>query len=195
MDNALGFWISDNAELFRYIGELPALRNRAGRILLSGGVSAFLSPVFRTLYPESTIVAVDGRRDILDSAAKEDPLLETVCAPFESYCEPSYDIAVSALSLQSLDTRELTGYLFNLYDSIVKGGLLFISFPDSLYPNPSPKTLVQSWYSMDEEVYMKRFMAGDVAKALSMIGFSMKSIEADSNPELEHVVSMILERI
>ena len=54
----------------------------------------------------------------------------------------------------------------------------------------SPKKLVQSWYSMEEEVYFKRYMPDDVMKALSMIGFDIRAVEKDSVPDLGDVVSI-----
>ena len=76
MDNPIGYWMYDNAELFRYIGELGCMREGASRILLSGPFSAFLASVCRKLYPDAGIVAVTDRADVLDAASKEDGKLE-----------------------------------------------------------------------------------------------------------------------
>ena len=57
MSHSLCEWMTDNAELFRYAGELSCMREGAGKILLSGTASLFLAPLFRTIYPESTIIA------------------------------------------------------------------------------------------------------------------------------------------
>ena len=58
MKDPLGMWMMDNAELFRYAAELPCMKERADRILLSGAASAFLAPLYRRLYPDAVIDAV-----------------------------------------------------------------------------------------------------------------------------------------
>ena len=190
MEHPIGYWIYDNAELFRYIGELSCMREEAGRILLSGPFSAFLSSVCRNLYPDAEIIAVTDREDVLEAAKKEDPRLETVLMPFDKYEGKGFDIAVSALVINTLDTRELTPYLFSLSDALNPGGNLYLSFPSMSRISPYPKKLVDAWYSMEEKVYMKRYTPEDVIMALSLIGFDVKAIESDDNPDLEKVASI-----
>ena len=180
----------DNAELFRYLGELSCLREKCGRVLLSGAFSAYLSSAVRAMYPESEIVAVSERHDVLEDARREDPSLITVEEPFWEYAGTGFDIAVSVLAVQSLDTRELTPYLFNLHDALTEGGNLYLSFPSTGRISPYPKKLVDSWYSMDEKVYMKRYTPEDMIMALSIVGFDVKAIESDDVPDLEKVISI-----
>lgn len=192
MNSALGLWMEENADLFRYVADLPSLCEKCDRILLSGGASSLLAGVFSSLFPDSEIVAVDSNESILTDAQSECPDLDIVVEPFEKYIsEKPFDIIVSALSLQSLDTRELTPYLFSLYDTLEPGGAMLISFPDAVTPTVMEKNLYPSWYSMDENVYMKYYMAGDVVNALSLIGFEIKAIEADNNDDLMHVVTVL----
>lgn len=190
MDNPIGYWMYDNAELFRYIGELGCMREGASRILLSGPFSAFLASVCRKLYPDAGIVAVTDRADVLDAAGKEDEELEKVVMPFNEYEGTGFDVAVSVLAVNTLDTRELTPYLFSLHDALGSGGNLYLAFPSSGKISPYPKKLVDSWYSMDEKVYMKRYTPEDVIMALSIIGFDVKAIESDDNPDLGKVTSI-----
>ena len=192
MNSALGMWMEDNPELFKYVSELPSIAEKTDRILLSGGASSLLAGVFDILCPGSEIIAVDKNMDVLSDAAKECGTLKLVNSSFEDYLpEPCFDVAVSVLQIQGLNTRELTPYLFNLYDCLEKGGALYLSFPDAVAPTVMEKNLYQSWYSMDEEVYMKYYMADDVVNALSLIGFEIKAIEADDNEDLGHVVSLL----
>lgn len=192
MDSALGLWMEDNAELFKYVSELPAISGKSDRILLSGGASALLAGVFGILCPEADIVAVDSNMDILADASSECGSLNIINSPFDAYlADESYDLIVSALQIQSLNTRELTPYLFNLYDNLGKGGALYLSFPDAVAPTVMEKNLYPSWYSMYEEVYLKYYMSDDVVNALSLIGFEIKAIEADNNEDLGHVVSLL----
>lgn len=190
MNDPLGLWMTDNAELFRYAGEIPCMRDGASSILLSGPASAFLAPLYRSLYPDAAITAVAEDKARLEEAKSEEPSLNTVVADPAGYIADKADIAVSVLYIQGLDTRELTPYLFNLADSLASGGNLYISFPATLKYELSPKKLVQSWYSMEEEVYFKRYMPDDVMKALSMIGFDIRAVEKDSVPDLDDVVSI-----
>ena len=190
MNDPLGLWMTDNAELFRYAGEIPCMREGASSILLSGPASAFLAPLYRSLYPDAAITAVAEDKARLEEAKSEEPSLNTVVADPAGYIADKADIAVSVLYIQGLDTRELTPYLFNLADSLASGGNLYISFPVTLKYELSPKKLVQSWYSMEEEVYFKRYMPDDVMKALSMIGFDIRAVEKDSVPDLGDVVSI-----
>ena len=192
MNTPLGQWVEDNAELFRYASDVKLLKDKADKILLSGGASASLAGVYRTLYPEAEIVAVDEDRALLSDGKSECTNLVCIEEPFYGYlAENTYDIALSLLVLQSLDTRELTPYLYNLFDSLKTGGCLYISFPDAVAPTVMKKNLYPSWYSMEEKTYMKYYMADDVVRALSLIGFGIKAMEADNNPDLVHVVSLL----
>ena len=189
MNHPLGLWMTDNAELFRYAGELMCMREKADRILLSGTASVFLAPLFRTLYPESTIIASDSDREALREEAEEcfivaDPV------PFQSKVYDDIDIAVSVLAIQTLDTRELTGYLYNLSDSLVSGGNLYISFPSYDHFVFDQMKEVESWYQMDRKVRMKRYQPDDVVRALSMLSFSIRAVEKDENPDLGTVISI-----
>ena len=122
MTDPLGLWMMDNAELFRYAGEIPCMREGASSILLSGSASAFLAPLYRTLYPEAAITAVSEDGKYLEAAREEDPKLIALNEDPAAYTGSGYDIAVSVLFIQGLDTRELTPYLFNLADSLASGG-------------------------------------------------------------------------
>lgn len=190
MKHPIGYWIYDNAELFRYIGELPCMIEKTERILLSGPCSAFLSTTMRALYEDAQIVAVTDRSDVIEAVKEEDGSVVCVDTPFDKFSGSSFDIAVSVLAINTLDTRELTPYLFSLHDSLADGGFLFLSFPSSSTISPYPKKLVDSWYSMDEKIYMKRYTPEDVVMALSIIGFDVRAIESDDNPDLGKVVSI-----
>ena len=190
MKDPLGLWMMDNAELFRYAGEIPCMRDGASSVLLSGSASAFLAPLYRTLYPEAAITAVSDNKAHLAAAKEEEPGLIAIEEDPAGYAGNGFDIAVSVLYMQSLDTRELTPYLFNLSDSLSAGGNLYISFPSTMKYELSPKKIRQSWYSMEEEVFFKRYMPDDVMKALSLIGFDIRAVEKDSVPDLDDVVSI-----
>ena len=190
MRSPLGMWIYDNAELFRYIGEFPCMREEAARILLSGSVSTCLAPVMRTMYPDAEIVAVDSDGALLAECREEDPALVTVQCPFSSYEGSGFDIAVSALAIERLEARELASYLFSLYDALVKGGSLFLSFPASDRVDVSGRKEVDSWYSMEEKVLMKRYAISDTVKAANVVGFDIRAIEQDINADLGQVVSL-----
>ena len=109
----------------------------------------------------------------------------------KTYKGSLYDIAISTLEIEKLNTRELTPYLFNLYDSLSQDGYLYISFPDAISPTAMEKSLYPAWYDENEMIYMKYYMAYDVANALGMIGFEVKAIEGDNNNDLIHVVTII----
>ena len=160
MRTPLGYWMLDNASLFRYAGELQCMREGAGSVLLSGSASALLSGVFRAMYGDARIVAVSDDRAVLDDA------------------------------INALDTRELTPYLFGLYDALLDGGNLYLSFPSTERISPYPKKLVDAWYAMDEKVYMKRYVPEDVLMALSMIGFSIRAIEKDESADLGDITTI-----
>lgn len=192
MKAPLGQWIEDNAFLFRYSSDIKGLKSNADRILLSGDVSSILAGVFRALYPSAGIVAVDNDKRILEDGMRECGDLVCIEEPFDRYCEnDSYDIALSLLQIQSLDTRELTPYLYNLYDSLRIGGVLYLSFPDAVALTAMKKNLYPSWYSENESVYMKYYMADDVMRALAMIGFEIRGVEGDDSPDLNHIVSLL----
>ena len=136
------------------------------------------------------IVAVSEDRAVLDDACSEDGALIAVNEPFASYEGSGFDIAVSVLAISGLDTRELTPYLFALHDALLDGGSLYLSFPSTDKISPYPKKLVDAWYAMDEKIYMKRYVPEDVLMALSMIGFSIRAIEKDVNPDLGDITSI-----
>lgn len=180
----------DNAELFRYAGELQCMKEGADRILLSGKFSAFLAGVFRSLYSEAEIVAVSSDGKALEAARAEDERLITINEDFDKYIGTGFDIVVSTLAITTLDTRELTPYLFNLHDSLLPKGNLYLSFPSTDKISPFPKKLVDAWYSMEDKIAMKRYTPEDVLRALSIIGFDIRAIEKDTNADLEDVTSI-----
>lgn len=194
MESRLGLWIVDNAELFKYVAELPSLKSDAMNVLLSGKVSSYLASTLSLMYKDAKIVAVDEDDKAVEEAKTECPHLQHINEKFTDYQGSGYDIAISALEIEMLNTRELTPYLFNLYDSLSSGGVLFLSFPDAVAPTVMEKNLYPAWYDEDEMIYMKYYMAGDVANALSMIGFQIKSMEADNNNDLLHVVTLIAQK-
>ncbi len=192
MNSSLSLWMEENSELFKYAVDVLALKRDIKNVLLSGGASTLLAGVYSAICGGAHIVAACDREDFLEDGKSECESLEVVKAPCETYAkEKSFDLAVSVLQIQSLNTRELTPYLFNLYDSLVTGGVLYLSFPDAVDLTTMEKNLYPAWYSMDEEVYMKYYMAHDVINALSLIGFEIKAIESDDNKSLGHVVSVL----
>ena len=191
MTRKLGYWILDNAELFKYLADIPELKNNAERILLSGKVSSYLASTMAALYSNAEIIAVDSDSLTLSDAAGEYEDMISINESFSNYSGQAFDVAVSALAIETLNTRELTPYLFNLYDALNSGGVLYLSFPDAIAPTAMEKNLYPAWYDEDEMIYMKYYMAGDVANALSMIGFQIKAMEADRNNDLLHVVTLI----
>ena len=142
------------------------------------------------MYGDARIVAVSDDRAVLDDALSEDGALVAVHEPFSSYEGSGFDIAVSVLAINGLDTRELTPYLFALDDALLDGGNLYLSFPSTDKISPYPKKLVDAWYSMDEKVYMKRYVPEDVLTALSMIGFSIRAIEKDESADLGDITTI-----
>ena len=191
MTRKLGYWILDNAELFKYLADIPELKNNAERRLLSGKVSSYLASTMAALYSNAEIIAVDSDSLTLSDAAGEYEDMISINESFSNYSGQAFDVAVSALAIETLNTRELTPYLFNLYDALNRGGVLYLSFPDAIAPTAMEKNLYPAWYDEDEMIYMKYYMAGDVANALSMIGFQIKAMEADRNNDLLHVVTII----
>ena len=194
MRKKLGSWVSSNADLFRYIGEIPQLKAGAERVLLSGRVASYLASSIASIYPGCEIIAVDADSDTLDDAKSEFEDMISECIPFNKYHGTMFDVALSALEIETLNTRELTPYLFNLYDSLKAEGVLYLSFPDAVAPTVMEKNLYPAWYDENEMIYMKYYMAGDVANALSMIGFDIKAMEADMNGDLLHVVTIIAQK-
>lgn len=191
MNTKLGIWVEENAMLFRYIAELKSLKPDADSILMSGNTSAILSSTMRALYDKAKIYVA------ADSAYKEDAKseidsFEDLGSLWQEHLKPAfYDIVVSTLAIEHLNVRELTPYLFNLYDSLKHGGILYLSFPESVRVTGLDKELSPSWYDMEEQVYMKYYSAQDVVNALSMIGFEIKAIEKDEDDALYSVVTTI----
>lgn len=191
MEKKLGLWIEDNAELFRYLSDVKSLCENAERILLSGKVSGYFGSLFQLLYHSVEIDSVDNDIDVLKDADSSEAF-NIIEASFDRYIKlDAYDAVISALAIQSLNTRELTPYLFNLYDSLKTGGVLYLSFPDAVAPTVMEKNLYPAWYDEGEMIPMKYYMAGDVANALEHIGFEIKALEADNNNDLLHVVTII----
>ena len=191
MTDTLGLWMLENAGLFRYIGELGCLREGAGSVLLSGDASAFLSSTLRALFPDAAITAVDSNLRRLEEAREEDSALEIIEAPFETWLEDRrYDVIVSALQAQKLDSRELVPYLFNLLEMSAPGASLFLSFPSTSILTGQGKREVEAWHNSKELTYFKRYLPEDMARALGIIGFHINAIELDENADLGQVVSI-----
>ncbi len=190
----LGEWMTDNAELFRYAGELQCMREEAKRILLSGDSSVFLAPLFRTLYPQSTIIAASDDASVIDEVASEVPDIVRGIIPFSKGVYENIDIAVSVLSIETLETRELTQYLYSLHDSLTEGGNLYLSFPSTDTFVYSPMKEEKAWWDESRSILMKRYQGDDVIRALSMIGFGIKAAERDNLPDIGTVISIHAER-
>ena len=190
----LGEWMTDNAELFRYAGELQCMREEAKRILLSGDSSVFLAPLFRTLYPQSTIIAASDDASVFEEVASEVPDIVRGIIPFSKGVYENIDIAVSVLSIETLETRELTQYLYSLHDSLTEGGNLYLSFPSTDIFVYSPMKEEKAWWDESRSILMKRYQGDDVIRALSMIGFGIKAAERDNLPDIGTVISIHAER-
>ena len=190
----LGEWMTDNAGLFRYAGELQCMREEAKRILLSGDSSVFLAPLFRTLYPQSTIIAASDDASVIDEVASEVPDIVRGIIPFSKGVYENIDIAVSVLSIETLETRELTQYLYSLHDSLTEGGNLYLSFPSTDTFVYSPMKEEKAWWDESRSILMKRYQGDDVIRALSMIGFGIKAAERDNLPDIGTVISIHAER-
>ena len=190
----LGEWMTDNAELFRYAGELQCMREEAKRILLSGDSSVFLAPLFRTLYPQSTIIAASDDASVFEEVASEVPDIVRGIIPFSKGVYENIDIAVSVLSIETLETRELTQYLYSLHDSLTEGGNLYLSFPSTDTFVYSPMKEEKAWWDESRSILMKRYQGDDVIRALSMIGFGIKAAERDNLPDIGTVISIHAER-
>ena len=187
-------WMTDNAELFRYAGEFSCMREKAERILLSGTASIFLAPLFRTIYPESTIIASSDDEEALNEVSESVPDIIKDNVPLTECEYKDIDIAVSMLAIESLETRELTSYLFSLHDALVPKGNLYISFPSTDKFVFSPMKEEKAWWNDGKIIKMKRYQGDDVMKALSMIGFDIKAAERDVLPDLGTVISIHAER-
>ena len=191
MDTKLGLWVEENAMLFRYIAELKSLKSEADSVLMSGNTSAILSGTLRALYDNAKIY-IAAESAYIEDAKSELDSFEILDALWQEHLRPAfYDIVVSALAIEHLGVRELTPYLFNLYDSLKQGGLIYLSFPESVRVTGLDKELSPAWYDIEEQVYMKYYSAQDVVNALSMIGFEIKAIEKDDDEALYSVVSVI----
>ena len=190
----LGEWMTDNAKLFRYAGELQCMREEAKRILLSGDSSVFLAPLFRTLYPQSTIIAASDDASVFEEVASEVPDIVRGIIPFSKGVYENIDIAVSVLSIETLETRELTQYLYSLHDSLTEGGNLYLSFPSTDTFVYSPMKEEKAWWDESRSILMKRYQGDDVIRALSMIGFGIKAAERDNLPDIGTVISIHAER-
>ena len=190
----LGEWMTDNAELFRYAGELQCMREEAKRILLSGDSSVFLAPLFRTLYPQSTIIAASDDASVFEEVVSEVPDIVRGIIPFSKGVYENIDIAVSVLSIETLETRELTQYLYSLHDSLTEGGNLYLSFPSTDTFVYSPMKEEKAWWDESRSILMKRYQGDDVIRALSMIGFGIKAAERDNLPDIGTVISIHAER-
>lgn len=187
METKLGQWAESRAGLFRYVSELLQCKDRADAILLSGDVSALMAGVLSRLYPAAGIYASADDADVIRDARSEYKALKSI----DSIRNNFFDIAVSLLQIQSLNTRELTPYLFDLYDSLRAGGVLMLSFPEAAATTVIEKNLFPSWYDQSKSVYMKYYMSDDVVRALGLIGFDIRAIERDPVEELYSVVTII----
>lgn len=192
MNTKLGLWIESRAELFRYIAELPLYKKDADKVLLSGDVSVYLAGLMKRLYSSADIIAVTADSNAGAEAKLECASLMEIDDVFDKFLEAdTFDAVLSALQIQSLNTRELTPYLFNLYDLLKTGGVLYLSFPEAAAHTVIEKNKFPAWYNEQMEVYMKYYMADDVVRSLNLIGFDIKMIERDAIEELYSVVTVI----
>lgn len=191
MNTKLGIWVEENARLFRYIAELKSIKPDADTILMSGNTSVILSITMKALYENARIYGA-AESVYIDDAKSEFDSIEIIRDIWQEHLAISfYDIIVSSLVIEHLNVRELTPYLFNLYDSLKQSGILYLSFPESVRVTGLDKELSPAWYDNDEEVFMKYYSAQDVVNALSMIGFEIKAIEKDEDVALYSVVTVI----
>ncbi len=185
--------MEENAPLFRYVNDLKELKKNADRILLSGDASSLLSGVIKTLYPEAEIVVIEDRELVLKDALEECGSIVIKPEEFNQINveRETFDIAISALQLEKLSSKENTKYLFSLQDALKSGGLLYLSFPDGVLPVPGDPEYIEAYYDRREKMMYKTYTTEDVLYALSTLGFRTRAIESDRNDGLVNVVTII----
>ena len=179
-------WMRKNSRALRHAGSFLSYAESQESILLVGPFAAALAPFYRNLGYDGPLYSYEG------GEGYERSLMVTSIECVDSICG-KYSVIAAPLYIQSLSVRELTTFLFDSYDSLSDGGLLYISFPDAIAPSVGEKTLVDSFYS-EGKIYMKYYSLVDVLQSTEAVGFSISSIEMDEVDFHDRLISLALKK-
>ena len=177
-------WMKENSKAFRHAGSFLSYLKTDGDLLLVGEFAASLAPFYRNIGYNGNMYSYLGKEGFDRSSMVLD--ISEV-----DKIEGDYAVISAPLYIQSLNTRELTQFLFSAKDALKEGGLLYISFPDAITVNVKEKTLVDSFYS-DEKIYMKYYSLFDILQSVEAIGFKIAEIEQDSVDFHDRLLSLAL---
>lgn len=177
-------WMRKNSRVFRHAGEFLNYTEKRESILLVGEFAASLANFYRSIGFSGKLYCYDGGESYDRSLMFTDiEKSDFIKGPYSFICAPLY--------IQTLSVKELTAFLFDCYDALEDGGLLYISFPDAITANVDDKKLVESFYS-EGKVYMKYYSMVDVLQSSEAVGFSIRSIEMDEVDFHDRLISLAL---
>ena len=179
-------WMKDNSKAFRHAGSFLSYLKTDGDMLLVGEFAASLAPFYRNIGYKGNMYSYLGKEGFDRSSMVLD-IYEV------DKIEGEYAVISAPLYIQSLSVRELTTFLFDSYDSLSDGGLLYISFPEAIAPSVGEKTLVDSFYS-EGKIYMKYYSLVDVLQSTEAVGFSISAIEMDEVDFHDRLISLALKK-
>lgn len=177
-------WMRKNSRVFRHAGSFLSYTKKRDSMLMVGPFAASLAPFYRSIGFNGLLYSFDA------SSSYECSLMYTDITEVKEI-NGDYSIISAPLYIQGLGVRELTRFLFDCYDALEEGGLLYISFPDAIAPSLQDKTLVDSFYS-EEKIYMKYYTLIDILQSSESVGFKIASIEMDDVDFHDRLISLAL---
>lgn len=178
-------------ELRRFAGDCPGFHAAFGAALSEGQDVLCVGPF--SVIASQLALSRGARAHLMcpESALEEaSRVLPSWNAPVNHRAvEGSWDLIFAPMYINHIPKRELVDFLFDVRDSLRRGGRLILSFEDSLKPDLGEGRSAPLWFC-GEEVLTKYYTVEDMVNTLCAVGFSVTGIEEMEGPGIIHAVSL-----
>lgn len=188
MLHSFAHWLSDNPS---FIGPLADIGSYH-RVLAAGPFSLPAAATMALDRPAAEVQALCKVEDLkADFRSSFDPEGRVV---FTEALSGTYDLVYAPLYPSFIDKRALTGFLFDVHDSLEKHGSFIFSFLDSPRVQLEPEVL-PLWFDDSVKLPVRRYTVDDMLRSLLTIGLGIRSIDEASWEGLGHVIELECTRL
>lgn len=105
------------------------------------------------------------------------------------------DFLYAPLFLNFLSKREAASFLLDASEALKPGGLMVLSFMDSLRPEPGEGRPRPLWFSPETEVPIKLYSLDDALNTFSALSLKAKAVDELDCEGISHTVSIELTKL
>ena len=185
MVNEFKIWLKDNAAVYDALEEALLSVKRGKKVLAVGPFSLVAAAVLDENLGGNVEVMCDNLEFINDFRTSIDPEGRI---PVRRGVEGTFDFVFAPMYINHITKDRLVSCLFDVYDSLEKGGLFTFSFQDSLKVDLDEGKEMPLWCSHTEKLFTKYYTMQDVLNTLITIGFRIKNISEVEGEGIIHAV-------